>query len=70
VILVSADNATGPEQQFLSLLGVRSGAILPITIQDRLWGFIGFFSVLERQWSAEEIEALRITANLLGAAMG
>ena len=70
VILASANNVPQSEKRFFSLLGVQSGAILPITIRDRLWGFIGFFHVLERHWSVEEIEALRITANLLGAAMG
>jgi len=70
VILASANNVPEPEKRFFSLLGVQSGAILPIIIRDRLWGFIGFFSVLDRHWSVEEIEALRITANLLGAAMG
>jgi hypothetical protein len=70
VILASGDNVPEPEKKFFSLLGVRSGAILPIIIRDKLWGFIGFFHILERHWSVEEIEALRITANLLGAAMG
>jgi GAF domain-containing protein len=44
--------------------------MLPITIGDRLWGMIGFFNIDSRHWSAEEIEALRITANLFGAALG
>jgi CheY-like chemotaxis protein len=70
VIPVSADNNVVPEKQFLSLLGVQSGILLPISLQDKLWGILGFFSILERHWSAEEIEALRITANLLGAALG
>ena len=45
-------------------------SILPIFIQDNLWGFIGFFDLAERTRSPDEVEALRITANLLGAAMG
>jgi CheY-like chemotaxis protein len=58
------------EKRLYILLGVRSGVILPIFIRDRLWGFIGFFDLTERTRSPDEIEALRITANLLGAAMG
>ena len=58
------------EKKLFSLLGVRSGVILPIFIRDSLWGFIGFFDLEERTRSADEVEALRITANLLGAAMG
>jgi len=70
VILSSGGNIPKEEKRFFSLLGVQSGAIVPILVNDKLWGFIGFFHVLDRHWSVEEIEALRITANLLGAAMG
>jgi len=58
------------EKKLFSLLGVRSGVILPIFIRDSLWGFIGFFDLTERVRSPDEVEALRITANLLGAAIG
>jgi CheY-like chemotaxis protein len=58
------------EKQLLTLLGVQSGIILPIFIRDNLWGFIGFFDLTERMRSPDEVEALRITANLLGAAIG
>ena len=58
------------EKHLFSLLGVKSGVILPIFIRDNLWGFIGFFDLDERTRSPDEVEALRITANLLGAAMG
>lgn len=58
------------EQQLFSLLGARSGVILPIFVHDSLWGFIGFFDLSERVRSPDEVEALRITANLLGAAIG
>jgi GAF domain-containing protein len=44
--------------------------IVPVFIHDTLWGFIGFFNATEQERSVDEIEALRITANLLGAAMG
>jgi two-component system, response regulator PdtaR len=58
------------EKRLFGMLGVKSGVILPIFIRDNLWGFIGFFDLVERIRSPDEIEALRITANLLGAAMG
>jgi GAF domain-containing protein len=58
------------EKRLLGLLGVKSGVILPIFIHDTFWGFIGFFDLAERTRSPDEVEALRITANLLGAAMG
>lgn len=70
--VVSATMATLPkeEQTLFALLGVKSGVMLPIYIRDSLWGIIGFFDLVERSRSPDEIEALRITANLLGAAMG
>jgi CheY-like chemotaxis protein len=70
--VISAAFTTLPEEEkkFFTLMGVRSGVILPIFIRDQLWGFIGFFDLTERTRSPDEIEALRITANLLGAAMG
>jgi CheY-like chemotaxis protein len=58
------------ERKFFTLLGIKSGVILPVFIRDNLWGFIGFFDLTERIRSPDEVEALRITANLLGAAMG
>lgn len=70
--VISANLSTLPEDEkrLFSLLGVRSGIVLPIFIHDRLWGFIGFFDMEEKARSPDEIEALRITANLLGAAIG
>jgi GAF domain-containing protein len=69
---VSVQVSTLPkeEQTLFALLGVKSGVVLPIFITDRPWGFIGFFDLHERTRSPDEIEALRITANLLGAAFG
>lgn len=58
------------ERQLFSLLGVKSGVVLPLFIHDNLWGFIGFFDLAEKTRSPDEVEALRITANLLGAALG
>jgi CheY-like chemotaxis protein len=70
--VISATLPTLPEDEktLFGLLGIQSGVILPIFIRDDLWGFIGFFDLEEKTRSPDEIEALRITANLLGAAMG
>jgi CheY-like chemotaxis protein len=70
VVVASARTSSDPEKQFFALLGCESGIFLPVFIRDTLWGFIGFLNTTERERSADEIEALRITANLLGAAMG
>ncbi len=58
------------EQKLFGLLGAKAGVIIPIFIHDNLFGFIGFFDLTEKTHSPDEIEALRITANLLGAAIG
>ena len=70
VISATASSLPEGEGRLFSLLGVKSGLVLPIFIRDNLWGFIGFFDLAERTRSPDEVEALRITANLLGAAMG
>jgi CheY-like chemotaxis protein len=58
------------EQKLFSMLGVRAGVIIPIFVHDNFFGFIGFFDIAERTYSPDEVEALRIMANLLGAAIG
>lgn len=70
--VISATYSTLPEDEkrFFELIRVKSGVILPIFIRDNFWGFIGFFDQVEVIRSPDEVEALRITANLLGAAMG
>jgi CheY-like chemotaxis protein len=70
--VISATRSALPdgENALMDLLAVKSGVILPIFIRDALWGCIAFFDLEEKTRSPDEIEALRITANLLGAAMG
>lgn len=70
VISANLTDLPESENQLFSLLGVKCGIILPIFIRDNLWGFIGFFDLVEKTRSSDEVEALRITANLLGAALG
>jgi len=70
--VISATLSTLPEEEkrLFVLLNIKSGVIVPIFIHDSFWGFIGFFDLTERTRSPDEIDALRITANLLGATMG
>ncbi|MHB8164179.1 MAG: response regulator [Methanoregula sp.] len=70
VISATLSSLPEDEKRFFELLRVQSGVILPIFIRDNFWGFIGFFDKVEVSRSPDEVEALRITANLLGAAMG
>jgi two-component system, response regulator PdtaR len=70
VLSVTKKSVDESGQWFFGILSIGSIVMVPIFIRDTLWGMIGFSSATERSWSADEIEALRITANLLGAAMG
>jgi diguanylate cyclase (GGDEF)-like protein/PAS domain S-box-containing protein len=51
-------------QDILSLL------MVPVFVDESWWGFIGFDDCLyEREWSIGEIDAVRIAADILGAAI-
>ena len=51
-------------------LGILSMVLVPIFVQGRWWGFIGFDECREeREWSAAEIGALGAAAGTLGAAI-
>jgi PAS domain S-box-containing protein len=50
--------------------GVRSLLEVPITVDGRPWGFIGFDDCVEnREWSEAEIDALRAAASLVGSSV-
>ena len=50
--------------------GVASLAVMPILVDGKLWGTIGFDVCHEpRNWSKVEIEALKIAADTMGAAI-
>ena len=59
------------ERPFLGgKLGIRSMIIVPIFVEGRWWGFIGFDDCAkERDWSVAEIDALKAAASTLGAAL-
>ncbi len=50
--------------------GILSIVVVPIFVEGRLWGHIGFDEcVAEREWSAAEVGALGAAAGTLGAAI-
>ncbi|MEP6475950.1 MAG: PAS domain-containing protein [Actinomycetota bacterium] len=61
-----------PERrQLLDREGIASMVVMPITVDDEWWGFIGFDDRMqERVWQPAEIDALSVAANTLGAAIG
>ena len=58
------------EQPELRAEEILSIALVPIFVEGRWWGFIGFDEcVVEREWSAAEVGALGAAAGTLGAAI-
>jgi PAS domain S-box-containing protein len=56
-----------PELQFEDILSI---VLVPIFVEGRWWGYIGFDEcVEEREWSAAEVGALGAAAGTLGAAI-
>ena len=58
------------EQEYLHSQGILSLICIPIQVGMDWWGFIGFDDCeVEREWSDVEIEALRASANTIGASI-
>jgi signal transduction histidine kinase/ActR/RegA family two-component response regulator len=50
--------------------GLRSLAVVPIFVRDSWWGFVGFSDYRQpRTWSEGELDALRVAAGIIGAAI-
>ena len=59
-----------PEKNLLAGQDIRSIIAVPIFMENEWWGFIGFDECLAvREWSQPEIEALKLSASTLGAAL-
>ena len=57
------------ERAYLEPQGIVSILIVPIFVEDRLWGFIGFDDChRERFWSNGEISVLQVAAGSIGGA--
>ncbi|MFZ1992017.1 MAG: EAL domain-containing protein [Alphaproteobacteria bacterium] len=62
---------TGSVRKFLELLSVRSTIAVPVFVADQWWGIVAFDACKdEREWASSEIDAFKILAELLGAAIG
>jgi two-component system, cell cycle sensor histidine kinase and response regulator CckA len=57
------------ERAFAETAGIRSQALVPLFAGDRWWGALGLAGVdPRRDWQPAELDALKMTARLLGAA--
>lgn len=58
------------EQHVLSGHGIRSLIVLPIFVEGKWWGFLGFDDCARRRhWTGAETEALRLAASVIGGAL-
>ncbi len=58
------------ERAHLEPQGTLSLIVLPIFVDSRWWGFIGFDDcTIERKWTQTEIDALRAAATIIGSAI-
>jgi PAS domain S-box-containing protein len=60
-----------PEERYaFEAAGIQSIAIAPIFVEQEWWGVVGFDDCLtERHWSSAELDALKVAADTLGAAI-
>ena len=59
------------ERGYLEGEGVLSQIVVPVSVGEEWWGFLGFDDYLtERVWPVAEVEALKAAADTLGAAIG
>ena len=58
------------ERKFFKKLGIKFAFIVPIPVRLDWWGFLCFASVQDEQtWFEEELAAVRVSANIIGAAI-
>ena len=63
-------NLSGEVNQTLASLETKSILIVPITVENQFWGFIGFDDCTnEREWTDAEESILKVTATSIGGAI-
>jgi diguanylate cyclase (GGDEF)-like protein/PAS domain S-box-containing protein len=70
IVTVKIDELPAGEQTFFKKNGVKSTAIVPIFVDGKWWGFLGFDACdHHREWSSAEVDALRIAASIIATAL-
>jgi len=61
---------TSEEQDYWNSIGIKSILEMRIIVEDKQWGAIGFDDMVnEREWTAPEVDLIKVAANVLGAAI-
>jgi PAS domain S-box-containing protein len=69
---VQGNSKTFPEEEqaFLAETGMRSIALVPVFVSNRWWGYVGFDDLnADREWSSAKVDAIRVAAGIIGAAV-
>lgn len=69
-VTISSVNLPPGSEVFLKTHGIRTVVLLPVTIHDRTWGLVAFCDKGDRDFSGEEIEAMRIMVNIISGMIG
>lgn len=70
VIVGQVEEFTESEQVYFKKIEVKSTAIVPIFLENKWWGFLGFDACnVNRSWSTAEVDALRIAANMISSVL-
>ena len=70
VVLINSDDPLPERQALLAALSTRALVLLPLMVEERLWGALGFSeSRAARGWLPAEEDALKTAASLLAAAI-
>ena len=58
------------EKEFLGNLGIKAIVDVPVFVERKWWGTLGFDDmVIDRIWQQAEIDALKVAANIISAAI-
>jgi PAS domain S-box-containing protein len=69
-MLLRRSALTGEERTALERVGAQSILGIPVMVEGRLWGHLGFHvGDSEREWSHSVVDAVRVAAHLVGAAI-
>jgi PAS domain S-box-containing protein len=70
VVMGTVETFPQVERATLRAHDIRSIIVVPVTVEQRWWGYVGFDDCeTEREWSQVEIDALRAFSGTLGAAI-
>ena len=60
----------GPAAEFLKSLNVQSVLLVPIALDGKPWGYLGFDDChAERKWTTAESDALQVLGEIIGASI-